>query len=156
MKILPFLFLVFLSACTSSSKKGRKVEVREHESPLDLPPRAPIPPQFYCYQFSQGEKAISLQLTITGDSIYGKTDYKVNRTTTIPGTITGIVYGNMLMVSYKEERGPSEEQEWKMDMDSIYRQPLDSIVAEDTTHIKIKYPDRALFLSAMYRVPCTK
>ena len=156
MKLLPFLIIFILTACTTASKKGKHDIIREHTVPLDLPPRPPIPPQFYCYQLSQGEKSISLQLTVTGDSIYGKTDYNVNRNTRVSGTISGIIYGNTLLVAYREGTGPAEEQEWKMETDSIYRQPLDPAVVDDTVHIKIKYPDRVLFSTAMHKVPCSK
>ncbi|MDB5284390.1 MAG: hypothetical protein JWO06_3465 [Bacteroidota bacterium] len=153
MKFIPLLLLILITSC-STGKKGKNVPQKEHEIPLDLPPTAPIPPENYCYELHQGEKATKLLLTITGDSVFGKIDYHINPTILAQGTISGIIYGNTLLVTYTEGTGPQEEQEWKMDEDSIYKKQIDTS-PNDSTHHLIKYPERGIFTTAMHKVACS-
>lgn len=136
--ILPVLILT--SSCHLMIKKKKHDEV-----PYVTPPVAPIPPENYCYESNTGNKA-QLQLTIAGDSVFGKLESETS------GTFTGIVYSNTLLITYNYDIAGahrSEEREWKLAGDSIYEKPVEPVQLDSgQAAAKITSP------LSMHKVPC--
>ena len=154
MKLLtPFLFVFLLSLCNSKSKfKGG-----EQDIPYEIPPTAPIPPEDFCYERHAGAENMYLHISIAGDSVQGNLAYTGGTHDKENGQMTGIIYGNTLIISYTSLYGGksnTEDQEWKMVGDSIYRRIVNTNTIMDSTKANKQETDSISFMPALYKVIC--
>ena len=112
--ILPMLVVLLFTSC---SRKGANGNL-----PYDMPPTAPIPPTKYCFEQNNGNGG-KLELIIKGDSAFGKF-LNAKSENSAGENFTGVIYGSVLIVKYKFKSDTgwiSQDQEWKMVEDSIYK-----------------------------------
>jgi hypothetical protein len=144
-----------LSMCNNVNTKKKPVVAQ----PFETPPSPPIPPETYCYELHASDKSLgftALELTIVGDSAFGKLNYKPNEKKQAGSYIVGVVYGNSLLMTCKyatDSGNVTEDQEWKMAGDSILKR-IGTPAPGDSIHAAINYGDKSIFSSALYKVPC--
>jgi len=133
------LFQIFLiTLAFSSCDKFKGKQFVDHLTPYETPPRAPIPPQDYCYEGKQGNNEVtSLHLIVTGDSITGNMNQINGSKDQINGTVRGVMFGNTALIAFRnlnDQTGKPEEQEWKINGDTIYK--VKKVIAQsDSTGI---------------------
>lgn len=157
MKLFSVLLFVLLAGCPLNKKRGKNVvDVKDRELPYEIPPGAPVPPEDYCFEIPKGQAGVpytTVRLTVEADSVYGKVDYKSAQQTDGHGNFVGVIYGTTLLVSYKDDKQAAEDQEWKLEGDSLYQKPFDSAVLDST---QSKKPDvyKTVFPAVMLKVAC--
>ena len=152
--IFPVLAIFFFTACTSPKGKGGMNIPGERAIPYDMPPTAPVPPEKYCFEMHDGTDNSKMELTIEGDSAYGKIDY-AKTTNLTSGEFKGVIYGNTLLVSYqfKTDNGiKREDQKWKLEKGNIYK--VNEVIIPDSLQSKADSLKKIPLKVVLAKVPC--